>query len=125
MLNIVVGGQIDKEEIKQKLEDLFGDKATMVILSDIEAANKIKQGEADYYIGACNTGGGGALSLAIALLGYDKCATLSMPSNIKSEEEIIQEVQSEKLAFGFTASHKDQVLPLLVKALLEKSEGRH
>ena len=43
----------------------------------------IKTGAADFYLGACNTGGGGALAMAIALLGMGQCATVSMPGNIK------------------------------------------
>ncbi|WP_245737383.1 DUF2620 family protein [Xenorhabdus japonica] len=60
----------------------------------------IKNGEADYYLGACNTGGGGALAIAIALIGLDQCATISMPGKILSDEEIITHVKAGKKAFG-------------------------
>lgn len=78
----------------------------------------IKTGMADIYLGACNTGGGGALAMAIALLGIGECATISMPGHIKSEEEIKAEVESGKKAYGFTAQHAEEVVPVILKYLL-------
>ena len=121
MLRIVVGGQVDKDKIAAQIKTLGGDKVTVVVKSDIEAAMAVKTGQADYYLGACLTGGGGALAMAIALLGMSNCATLSMPGNIRSDEEIIKEVNSGKKAFGFTAQHADKVLPLVMKELLAKA----
>ncbi len=46
------------------------------IHNDMEAAMKVKSGQLDYYIGACNTGAGAALSIAIAVIGYNKVAPL-------------------------------------------------
>jgi hypothetical protein len=45
-----------------------------------------------------------------------------MPGNIRSEAEIIKEVQAGKKAFGFTAQHAEQVLPILLKELLAKDK---
>ena len=95
-----------------------GDRATIEIKSDIEAAMAIKTGMADIYLGACNTGGGGALAMAIALLGMGECATISMPGHIKSEEEIKAEVEAGKKAYGFTAQHSEEVVPIILKYLL-------
>lgn len=78
----------------------------------------IKTGMADIYLGACNTGGGGALAMAIALLGMGECATISMPGHIKSEEEIKAEVEAGKKAYGFTAQHAEEVVPIILKYLL-------
>lgn len=119
MKKIVVGGQIDKQKVADITKEIVGDSFQVEIKSDIEAAMDIKMKKADYYLGACNTGGGGALAMAIALLGLNQCATISMPGNIKSEEEIKNEVKLGKKAFGFTAQHAEQVLPLLLKHLLE------
>ncbi|WP_099314327.1 DUF2620 family protein [Clostridium paraputrificum] len=88
MKRIVIGGQIDKQKV------------------------------ADIYLGACNTGGGGALAMAIALLGMGECATISMPGHIKSEEEIKAEVEAGKKAYGFTAQHAEEVVPIILKYLL-------
>ncbi|GAA0357172.1 DUF2620 domain-containing protein [Alkalibacterium iburiense] len=122
MVKIIVGGQIDKADIAKMIEEIGGDQVEVEIKSDLAAANAIKQGKADYYIGACNTGGGGALAMAIAILGRQNTASVSAPGNIKSDEEIIKEVQSGKKAFGFTAQHKDSIVPVLVKEILNQEK---
>ncbi len=119
MLRIVVGGQINKQEICAFTKKFLGDEAVVDIKSDLDAVMAMKAGQYDYYIGACNTGGGGALAMALALLGAQNCATLSMPGKILSDEEIISAAKSGKKAFGFTAQHAEMVLPVLLKALRE------
>ncbi len=121
MLRIVVGGQIDKDKIFDKIKQLAGERVELEIKNDLDAALAMKNSEYDYYIGACNTGGGGALAMAIALLGQENCSTLSMPGFIKDESFIIDEVHKGKKAFGFTAQHIDDVLPVLVKELLKNN----
>lgn len=79
-----------------------------------------RKGNTIINVGACNTGGGGALAMALALLGSKSCSTISMPGQIKSEAFIREEVDKGKKAFGFTAQHKDEVLPVLLKAICEK-----
>lgn len=118
MIKIVIGGQIDKDVIAQKVKEIGGDQVEVDIKNDLEAAMAMKNGSYDYYIGACNTGGGGALAMAIAMLGSDLTSTISMPGSIKSDEYIIEEVQKGKKAFGFTAQHADNVLPVLVESII-------
>ena len=76
-MKIVVGGQIDKENVAEIIKKYIPE-AEIIIKSDIDAAMDVKMGNVDYYFGACNTGGGGALAMAIAIAGADKCATLAM-----------------------------------------------
>ena len=64
------------------------------------------------------TGGGGALAMAIALLGMVNCATVSMPGHIKTEAEIKAEVDAGKKAYGFTAQHAEEVIPIILKYIL-------
>jgi hypothetical protein len=118
MIRIVVGGQIDKEKIADMIKEIGTDKVSVSVKSDIEAAMAIKTGQADYYLGACHTGGGGALAMAIALLGMGLCTTVSMPGTMKCEAEIIQEINNGKKAFGFTPQHADQVVPIILKKIL-------
>ena len=122
MLKIVIGGQVDKDKIASFVQKLGGEQVTVVVKSDIEAALAVKSGQQDYYIGACLTGGGGALAMAIALLGLNNCATLSMPGNIRSEAEIIKEVQAGKvIAFkmkrrkGFRKKHGHRTVYTQIK----------
>ncbi|MBE2896033.1 DUF2620 domain-containing protein [Pasteurellaceae bacterium HPA106] len=120
-MRVVVGGQIEKEHLAKQLEVAFAKHSVVAQItqkSDIEAAMAIKSGEADYYFGACNTGGGGALAMAIALLGADKCATIGMPGKVLSEAEIAEQVRADKVAFGFTGQDIDTVVPILVKHII-------
>lgn len=119
MLRIVVGGQIEKDKVAEIIKKIGGEKVSVTIKSDIEAAMAIKTNQADYYFGACNTGGGGALAMAIALLGMGLCATVSMPGKIRSDEEIVKEVESGKKAFGFTPQHAEQVIPVIMNKILK------
>ncbi|WP_055669600.1 DUF2620 domain-containing protein [Desnuesiella massiliensis] len=119
MLRIVVGGQIEKNKVAEIIKKIGGEKVSVTIKSDIEAAMAIKTNQADYYFGACNTGGGGALAMAIALLGMGLCATVSMPGKIRSDEEIVKEVESGKKAFGFTPQHAEQVIPVIMNKILK------
>ena len=100
-MKIVVGGQIDKENVASILREKFPNDL-VVIESDIDAAMNTKMGKYDYYFGACNTGGGGALAMAIAILGANKCLTVSSPGHNLKENEIKQGIENGKIAFGFT-----------------------
>lgn len=118
MLRIVVGGQMDKERIAEKIEKIGRENVNVVIKSDLDAAMSMKNGQADYYFGACNTGGGGALAMAIALLGMPMCLTASMPGKILSKEEIIAGIESGKKAYGFTPQHADEVIEIILDKIL-------
>jgi hypothetical protein len=124
MLRIVVGGQIMKSEIFDFIEKYYGKgNVELAVKNDLDAVMAMKAGQFDYYIGACNTGGGGALAMAIALLGPSKCQTISMPGKIFSDEDIQKAVDSGKIAFGFTAQHMENVLPVWLKAIDAKNVG--
>lgn len=116
-MKIVIGGQIDKEEIRKIVTELMDDSVEIEVKSDLDAAMSVQAKTSDYYIGACNTGGGGALAMAIALIGAPKCVTLSMPGKVMSEEEIIENVNQDKICFGFTAQDKEFILPILCREL--------
>lgn len=120
MKKIVIGGQIDKEEVKSLVEKHANGQFTIEIKSDLDAAMGMKSGAYDYYLGACHTGGGGALAMALALLGRDQCVTVSMPGSVMEESEIRQNVQNGKVAYGFTAQHKEIVVPIIMDELLKK-----
>ena len=91
-MKIVVGGQMDKQSIAKLIESLAADKVTVEIKSDIEATLAIQMGQADYYVGACSTGAGGALGIATGLLGPAKCVSISTPAKTMTQQEINDEV---------------------------------
>ncbi|BET95173.1 DUF2620 domain-containing protein [Xenorhabdus taiwanensis] len=118
-MRFVIGGQIEKQAIAEGIRQLAGNKdITITIMNDIDAAMAIKNGEADYYLGACNTGGGGALAMAIALIGLNQCVTIGMPGKILSNDEIIAHVKAGKKAFGFTGQDIDIVLPVIINTII-------
>lgn len=121
MIRIVVGGQVEKQAIADLVKDLGGDKVSVEVKTDLQAANDVKTNKADYYLGACHTGGGGALSMAMALLTRDKCATVSMPGKPPKEEDIVKAVAEGKVAFGFTGDHFDKAVPIIIREILNKA----
>lgn len=122
MKKIVIGGQIEKGAIEELLQKYGKGNYEITVKTDIDAAMALKNGTADYYFGACNTGGGGALAMAIALLGGDKTATLGMPGKTASEEEISQSVEAGKIAFGFTSQDMEFIISTVMEALENKGE---
>ena len=118
-MKIVVGGAVEKQAVADLIKQIAGDRAEITIMSDVQAAMSIKNKTADYYFGACHTGGGGALSMAIALLTRSKCATISMPGRPPKEDDVRREVAEGKVAFGFTADHIQAAVPMILKEILK------
>lgn len=120
-MRIVIGGQVDKKRVFDLVKKCGGSKAQVIMLDDIAAAMEVKSGRADYYLGACFTGGGG-LAMAIALLGNDRCVTVSTPGKPPNPGEIRRHVAAGKKAFGFTADHADAAVAAIIQCLLEVEE---
>lgn len=118
-MKIVVGGAVEKQAVAELIMEIGGERVDVKIMSDIQAAMAIKNRQADYYFGACHTGGGGALSMAIALLTKAKCATVSMPGRLPKVENVKREVREGKVAFGFTADHYQTAVPMIMAELLK------
>jgi len=78
VIRFVVGGAIDRQKVAEAIKKAGGDRVEVKVMGDVEAVLALKNGEADYYLGACATGGGGALAMAMALLGAGNCATVSI-----------------------------------------------
>ena len=112
-------------QTKQIIEKNFGDKVEALADPDMVAAQKVKSGEVDYYLGSCMTGGGGSLATAIMVLGYGNCLTISKQGNCPNEAQIRKQVYAGKhKAFGYVKTHTETLVPALVKALIDKSEGK-
>lgn len=123
-MKVVVGGQVDKKEVAALVKEHGPTGIEITVKSDMEAAMAVKTGAADYYVGACHTGGGGALAMAIAIIGREKCETVSMPGRKPDEAKIREAVKAGKKAFGFTADHKETVIPMIMKAIRELTDNR-
>lgn len=115
-MKIVIGGQMGKAEIKEIVSSIVDSSTVVEIKDDITAAMDVNSGNADLYLGACMTGGGGALAMAIAILGYGKCQALS-----SEDEAVIQKaVKNGVKAFGFTPELSKAVIPVILKNFKER-----
>lgn len=80
----------------------------------------VKKGEADYYFGACQSGGGAAISLVIGILGYNKCATVAKLGAKPNKENIEKMVDEGKLAFGMAVENISTTVPIIIDVLLNR-----
>jgi hypothetical protein len=113
-MKIAIGGQLEKHQILEWLHQYAGDAIQAEIFTDMDAAIKVKNGNFDYYVGACQSGAGGALAMAYALIGRDKCATIANALKQPSEQEVRELLAQGKKAFGFTNDRAENAIKALV-----------
>ncbi|EDL53641.1 putative protein yhfU [Vibrio mediterranei AK1] len=116
MKTIAIAG-LQREQIKAQIEEAAPGKFECHILNDMDAAMKVKAGELDYYVGACNTGAGAALSMAIAIIGFNESCTIAKPAIQAKKEQIAQFITEGKKAFGLSIEHVDHAVPMLATLL--------
>lgn len=119
MLRIAVSG-IAKQEIAREAQKAGGDRVQVNIMSDIEAAKAVKEGRADVLIGSCATGQGGALAMAIALLGRQRCLALATAGRTPRPDDVQARAAEGAVAFGVVPEAVSAVIPPLVAALLKR-----
>lgn len=118
-MKIVVGGALNKKENAELIEKYGNGQAEVEIMPDLQAAMALKSGQADYYFGSCQTGAGGALGMAIAMNGMDKCITVAMVGKVLDDDEILKAVRDGKKAFGFVPEAAAGVIPVIMRGILE------
>lgn len=118
MIKIVVTG-MGKERIAQLATETGGGEVEAAVKTDFEAAMAVQAGTADYYIGACQSGAGGALGVATAILGSRNVVRLSGTGSAADPSQIGTAVGGGVKAFGLAHTHVDTLVPVLVKALVE------
>lgn len=117
-MKIAIGGmQKNEMELAVKKAD---PQIETIITNDLNASKLLKLGEADYYLGACESGGGSAISILIGLIGYSKCVTVCKNGQRPNKEEIIKAVNDGKICFGMTVSSINDTVPILIDALKNK-----
>lgn len=114
MIKFAIGGQLNKNEIKELLEKMGNGQVEAEIFTDMDAAKKVNSGEFDYYVGACQSGAGGALGMAYALIGRDKCTTIAMAGRAPKKEKVEEAIQKGSKAFGFTNDQVDNSVKVLL-----------
>lgn len=120
-MKIAIGG-LSKNVMAAAIEKASGGKIETVITTDIGAVSMLKKGEVNYYFGACESGGGAAISILIGMLGYSKCCTAAKNGQVAKKENLQKQVDEGKIAFGMSVESIETTVPLLVGALLEKNK---
>ena len=112
-------------QTKQIIEKNFANKVEATTDSDMVAARKVKMGESDYYLGSCMTGSGSSLATSIMVLGYNNCLVVSKQGKCPTEKEIRHMIYARDYkAFGYVKDHTENVVPSIVKTLIDKVEGK-
>ena len=119
MKKIAIAG-LQREQIQEQIERSAPDTFECHILTDMDAAMKVKSGDMDYFIGCCNTGAGGALAMAIAIIGYNQCCTIAKPAIKAKEDEMKQFIEKGCIAFGLSIEHIEHAVPMLISLLTKK-----
>lgn len=118
MVKIAIGGQMNKEELVNVVKKCGEEQVEVYQTSDTQAALDVKTNKADFYIGCCQTGGGGSLAMPIALVGFSSCLTVASVGKVLSEEEIKNAIKSGKKCFGLVTDAISSVVPILVKEMI-------
>jgi hypothetical protein len=112
-----------RERIATVAKATGGDQVETLPLTDFEAANAVKTGKADYYIGACQSGAGGALAVANALLGSALVTRLTGPAGaVPDQAQVLSALQEGKKAFGIVHTQIDATVPVIIGVLLSARE---
>lgn len=114
-MKIAIGGML-KNEMKQAIFKA-DPEAEAIITTDMGAVPMLKNGQADYYFGACESGGGAAISILIGMIGYSKCCTVCKNGGKPNKEEIQKYVSDGKICFGMTVSNIEETVSVLMEVL--------
>lgn len=118
MTTILVGG-VAKGEVASAIREAGEDGLDVKVSNDMEAAAKLRSGQADYYFGTCHTGAGGALGVLTGILGDDKVETFGRGAG--NEESVRKALDEGKVAFGFSTDQVDSIVPALLGVIRERS----
>jgi len=111
---ILLGG-VGKSEVASKIKELGTEGLEVKATNDMDAAMKLRSGQADYYFGTCHTGAGASLGVLVGMLGNDKCMTFRR--GLAKEEVVREALEEGKVAFGFSVDQIDKVVPVLVEGI--------
>ncbi|MEU3190090.1 DUF2620 domain-containing protein [Streptomyces sp. NPDC006992] len=114
MTKILTGG-VGKTEVADAVRALDLDGVEVVVSSDMDAAMKLRSGQADYYLGTCHTGAGASLGVLVGLLGQPACHTFGR--TVPGADEVAALIADGKKVFGFSMDQIETIAPLLARAL--------
>ncbi|WP_394429969.1 DUF2620 domain-containing protein [Streptomyces sp. SGAir0957] len=118
MTKILTGG-VGKVEVADTVKGLGLDGVEVTVSSDMDAAMKLRAGQADYFLGTCHTGAGASLGVLVGLMGQPACHTFGR--GVPTEEEVGALLADGKKVFGFSMDQIDRIAPLLARAIAARS----
>lgn len=118
MTKILTGG-VGKVEVAETVKKLSLDGVEAVVSSDMDAAMKLRAGQADYYLGTCHTGAGASLGVLLGLMGSAACHTFGRSA--PSEDEVRALLAEGKKVFGFGMDQIDTATPVIARAIAAHS----
>ena len=116
---IILGG-VGKREVASKIKEIGEEGLEVKATNDMDAATKLRAGQADYYFGTCHTGAGASLGVLVGLLGSDKCMTFRR--GLAKPEAVKEALEGGKVAFGFSTDQIDRVVPVLVEGIRQREK---
>ncbi|OON76391.1 DUF2620 domain-containing protein [Streptomyces tsukubensis] len=118
MTKILTGG-VGKIEAAGAVKALGIDAIEVAVSSDMDAAMKLRAGQADYYLGTCHTGAGASLGVLLGLMGSQACHTFGR--SVPTEDEIGALLAEGKKVFGFSMDQIDTIAPLMARAIAARA----
>jgi Protein of unknown function DUF2620 len=114
MARILTGG-IGKTEVADAVRALALDGLQVAVSTDLEAATRLRTGQADYFLGTCHTGAGASLGVLVGLLGSAACHTFGR--GVPTEAEVAALLGEGRRVFGFSTDRIETVTPVLARAI--------
>jgi hypothetical protein len=119
----VVTAGVDAASMAKIATEAGGGLVEAAAVGDMQGARLVKKGQADFYLGTCWSGGGGALAAATAILGASKVGIAGTPGMSVSEEKVVQFLAEGRTAFGFPYEQSKQAIPVIVRAIVQRAEA--
>jgi Protein of unknown function DUF2620 len=114
MTKILTGG-VGKSEVADTVSTLGLDSLEITVSNDMDAAMKLRAGQADFYLGTCHTGAGASLGVLVGLLGRPLCHTFGR--SVPTEDQVAALLADGKKVFGFAIDQIDVIAPIMARAI--------
>jgi hypothetical protein len=120
VIRIVLAG-VDAKSMAKIAQDSGGSRVQAVATGDMQGARLVKKGQADYYLGTCWSGGGGALAAATAILGTPLVGIAGTPGMAVTRERVAELITEGRKAFGFAYEQSQAAIPMIIKEILAQN----
>ena len=117
-MKIAIAGM--KKEVMQEAIKRVAPQIETIITTDMGAVPMLKNGEVDYYFGACESGAGAAIAILIGMIGFTKCCTIAKNGQVITKADADKFVNEGKTVFGMAHGTIENTVPILIQSLLEK-----